>query len=342
MIFILSFIFFPGCSNVGKEQKFLEILGEFPEPVPLKVQIIEKTELENGERYKIEYVVEEADTLFDRPVDKVRAYLFVPEHGENEKLPAVVAIHQDGPFTHIGKSEPAGLAGNENLHYGFELFKRGYVVICPDRYYHAERRRIPNPGQAGSHMMRDLNLWLKWAGQLILNGRTHFGKEVYDLMRAVDVLYTYDFVDRDKIGAIGHSAGGNVLVYFMFVDQRVTVGVSSCGFYELLADFNDEDLSFSNSVFALPNLARVGKSADYLASIAPRPFLMTRGLHELESEAASKRHVEKTKAIERYARQSYQTLNAPENFKSIYFAGGHDFPPEIRDEVYAWFDEHLR
>ncbi|NIR49784.1 acyl-CoA thioester hydrolase, partial [candidate division KSB1 bacterium] len=135
-----------------------------------------------------------------------------------------MAIHQDGPFTHIGKSEPAGLDGNENLHYGLELFKRGYVVICQDRYYHAERRRIPNPGQAGSHMMRDLNRWLKWAGQLILKGRTHFGKEVYDLMRAVDVLYTYDFVDRDKIGAIGHSAGGNVLVYFMFVDQRVTVG----------------------------------------------------------------------------------------------------------------------
>lgn len=37
-------------------------------------------------------------------------------------------------------------------------------------------------------------------------------------MRAIDVLYLYNFVNREKIGAIGHSAGGNVLVYFMFVE----------------------------------------------------------------------------------------------------------------------------
>jgi len=63
---------------------------------------------------------------------------------------------------------------------------------------------------------------------MILTGRTYFGKEVYDLMRAVDVLYSFDFIDKEKIGAIGHSAAGNVLVYFMFVDKRIKVGVSSC------------------------------------------------------------------------------------------------------------------
>ncbi len=340
--FILIIVFLFGCSNGNQKQKLLEILGDFPKSPSLQIQVLETVKLEKGVRYKIEYVVEEADALFDRPVDKVKAYLFVPEHAENAKLPAIVAIHQDGPYTHIGKSEPAGLAGDGNLHYGLELFERGYVVICPDRYYHAERRRIPNPDQAGSNMMRDLNRWLKWLGQLILKGRTNFGKEAYDLMRAVDVLYIYDFVNKDKIGAIGHSAGGNALVYFMFVDQRVKVGVSSCGFYELIDDFNDKDVSFSNSVFALPSLANVGKSADYLAFIAPRPFLMTRGLHELESEDGSKQHVLKTKRIENNARQSYEDLDAPEKLKAIYFEGGHDFPIEIREKVYSWFNEHFK
>jgi dienelactone hydrolase len=341
---ILSVLFtaVPGGAQESKEDQLLHILGGFPSPPLLQLDTLESAKLEAGWRYKIEYVAEEADTLFQRPADKIRAYLFLPDHEKGTELPAIVAIHQDGPYTHLGKSEPAGVGGDENLYYGLELFERGYVVICPDRYYHAERRRISNSSQAGSQMMRDLGLWLKWAGQLILSGRTHMGKEIYDLTRAVDVLTSYDFVDQDRIGAIGHSAGGNVLVYFMFVDKRVRVGVSSCGFYDLIDDFEDDDQSFSNSVFAIPSLAKLGRSADYLAFLAPRPFLMTRGLNELESEGESKKHVAKAKSIERRVSPRYNQLNAGENFKTIYFEGGHDFPPEVRKQAYQWLDSHLQ
>jgi len=330
------------CVKENKEQRLLEILGDFPTPSPLKVDTLESVRLETGWRYKIEYLVEEADTLFDRPIDKIKAYLFVPEHMKGDKLPDMVAIHQDGQCTHLGKLEPAGLGGDADQHYGLELFERGYVVICPDRFPHAERRRIPNPETAGSHMMRDLNLWLRWSGQMILSGRTYFGKEVYDLMRAVDVLYTYDFVNREKIGAIGHSAGGNILVYFMLVDKRVQIGVSSCGFFELIDKFSDQDPSFANSVFALPGLAKIGKSADYLVFLAPRPFLMTRGLQELKSEEESRNHVAETKAIEIYARQRYSKLNANDKLKAIYFEGGHSFPSEVKQQAYQWLDSYLK
>ncbi len=317
------------------------VLGDFPEPPPLQLAVVETASIEGGVRQLIEYVVEEGDPRFDRPVDKVRAYLFIPDHAEGDRLPAIVAIHQDGPLTHLGKAEPAGLGGAEDQHYGLELFQRGYVVICPDRYYHAERRRIPDAANAGSQMMRDLGLWLKWAGQLILSGRTHFGKEAYDLMRAVDVLSTLEFVDRDRIGAIGHSAGGNVLVYLMFMDERVKVGVSSCGFYELMEDFNDRDRSFSNSVFAIPGLAKIGRSADYLAHIAPRPVLMTRGMRELSTEEGSQEHVESTRQIEAFARQRYDQAGASERLAVTYFEGGHEFPKEMRVAAYQWIDTHL-
>jgi len=339
---LMLFTAAPGRAQESKEEQLLNILGGFPTPPPLQLDTLESAKLEAGWRYKIEYVAEEADTLFHRPTDKIRAYFFLPDHERGAILPAIVAIHQDGPHTHLGKSEPAGLGGDENLQYGLELFERGYVVICPDRYYHAERRRISNSSPAGSQMMRDLGLWLKWAGQLILSGRTHMGKEIYDLTRAVDALTSYDFVDPGRIGAIGHSAGGNVLVYFMFVDKRVRVGVSSCGFYDLIDDFDDGDQSFSNSVFAIPSLAKLGRSADYLAFLAPRPFLMTRGLKELESEGESKKHVAKTKSIEQRVSLRYNQLDASENFKTIYFEGGHDFPSEVRQQAYHWLDSHLR
>lgn len=250
------------CAQDTNEKTLLGILGDLPAPPALRTETLDSARLSAGWRYKIQYVVEATDPLFDRPEDRVRAFLFVPDHKPGERLPAIVAIHQDGPNTHLGKMEPAGLGGDADQHFGLELFQRGYVVICPDRFGHAERRRIPNAETTGSEMMRDLGLWLKWAGQLILSGRTEIGKEVYDLMRAVDVRYAFDFVDQARIGAIGHSAGGNILPYFMFVDKRVEVGVSSCGFFELLQFFNDKNRSFTNSVFALPGLAKVGRSAD--------------------------------------------------------------------------------
>lgn len=162
------------------------------------------------------------------------------------------------------------------------------------------------------------------------------------IWRGVDVLTTLDFVDQGRIGAIGHSAGGNVLVYFMFMDQRIKVGVSSCGFYELLDDFNDRDHSFSNSVFAIPGLARIGRSAGYLAHIAPRPILMTRGLHELSTEEGSQQHVERTRRMEQYARAHYEQLGASERLVVKYFDGGHEFPKEMRDVAYKWIDRHLK
>lgn len=334
------------CLSIGAEavtqSELEEALGLFPDPPPLQLEVLETVPIDGGIRQLIEYVVEDADTIFDRPQDRVRAYLFIPPHEEGQRLPAMVAIHQDGPSTHLGKAEPAGLAGDVDQHYGLKLFERGYVVICPDRYYHAERRRIPDAANAGSEMMRDLGLWLKWAGQLILSGRTHFGKEVYDLMRAVDVLSTLDFVDPNRIGAIGHSAGGNVMVYFMFLDQRIRLGMSSCGFYELLEDFNDYDRSFSNSVFAIPGLATIGRSADYLAFIAPRPVLLTRGLRELSTEEQSQHHIEKTKNIEAYARNRYSQLQASDQLKVLYFDGGHEFPEEVKNTAYKWIDSFLK
>jgi hypothetical protein len=127
-------------ADAAKRQAFLGTLGTIPPRPPVRITVLESVRLDGGWRRKIEYLAEPADPRFHTPVDMIRAYLFVPDHAEGRKLPAVLAIHQDGPQSHIGKSEPAGLAGADDQHYGFELFRRGYVVLCPDRFGHAERR----------------------------------------------------------------------------------------------------------------------------------------------------------------------------------------------------------
>ena len=348
-LFILSIISIINVfSQDSKYNSLFEVLGKFPDPPILKIDTLESIKLDNGIRYKIEYLVEYPDSIFNEPVDIVKAYLFVPYCNKTEKLPAIVAIHQDANNTHIGKSEPAGFETFDSYpdqKYGLELFNRGYIVICPDRFGHAERRRLPSYDSINVNPERDGELFNHRVGQLLLKGRNRIGKEVYDLMRAVDVLYSMNCVDTSKIGAIGHSAGGNALVYFMFADKRIKVGVSSCGFYELINDFRENNYSKSWATNAIPGLANIGKSADYLSYLAPRPILLTRGIYEFSGHPngveRSKAHVEETEKMITHAKMLYKKFNAEDNISAIYFDGGHFFPANVKIRSYLFLDKYL-
>ncbi len=202
-LFLLSIVLC-SCESEEKNTYLKILLGKFPDPPKISLHTLEIVELEKGRLLRIRYLSEPADSIFEEPVDYITAYLFVPEHQRQAKLPAIVAIHQDGSNLHLGKLEPVGLAGSQEQHYGLELFNRGYVVICPDRYYHAERRRLVKNDSSNIDIERDLKLADFRTGQLIMKGRTMGGEMAYDLSRSVDVLESLDFVDRNSIGTIGH------------------------------------------------------------------------------------------------------------------------------------------
>ncbi len=331
------------------KEDLTRVLGGMPARPAPKFAILESVPLDNGWRYKIEFLSEPANPIFNTPVDLIRAYLLVPDHQEGKKLPAVLAIHQDGPQSNIGKSEPAGLAGDSSLYYGLELYQRGFVVLCPDRFYHAERRRVTPNDVTSVNEERDDQLMNHWAGQLLLTGRNTVGKEAHDLLVSTDVLASLDYVDANRIGAIGHSAGGNAMAYFMFLDQRVKVGVSSCGLFSLVNFFNENAPKKRMGCLAMPGLALVGDSDDYLAFLAPRPVLLTRGLWEWGRDnsvdkASSEAHVAETRKMEAHARDRYSELGESAKLKVIYFdedGGNHAFPPGVRLQAYRWLQQHL-
>ncbi|HZY36435.1 MAG TPA: prolyl oligopeptidase family serine peptidase [Mucilaginibacter sp.] len=348
-------LFFCGLCAISLAQPSREtltaLLGKMPVPPALHVDTLEKTRLDKGWRYKIKYLAEDSDTYYHTPKDYIYAYLFVPFEAARHSLPAIIAIHQDGPHDYLGKSEVAGLAGDPEQFYGKELFERGYIVICPDRFYHAQRRRIPNPDTLADLYDDGYMLMLDhWAGQLLCSGRCTIGKEVHDLERSMDVLYATRGVDQSRIGAIGHSAGGNVLAYFMFADPRVKVGASSCGVFEFSSFFNEDAAMKRHACLAIPGFMANATTADYVGMIAPRPFLMTRGTEEWgydtpQAKQESIDHVKMTKDLEAAARIYYRKKNVSERLKTIYFdenGGFHAFPPKVKETVYAWLDSYLK
>jgi dienelactone hydrolase len=331
--------------------ELIRLLGNMPVFPILHVDTLANKVMPGGHRYLIRYLAEDADTVFHTPRDYITAYWFVPTHKPGERLPAILAIHQDGAHNYLGKKEPAGIAGDTDQVYGLELFKRGYLVCCPDRFYHGRRRRIANPDTLADLWNEGMIMAVEHqGGQLLSAGRTTMGKEVYDLERSMDVLCASPDVDTARIGAIGHSAGGNALAYFMFADPRVKVGVSSCGVFEL-ADFFDEHAPIRRYAFtAIPGFQVSARTSDIVGGIAPRPFLMTRGRSEWGSgngqeQTKSAHHVQMTERLAAEAGKYYNHLQADSLLKTIYFTDGggrHSFPYAIRQRAYAWLDEWLK
>lgn len=324
-----------------------QVLGEMPRRPAPSFAVLETAAIEGGKRLKIEYLAEPASALLHEPEDHIRAYLFVPDHALGARLPAILAIHQDGPNTHIGKKETAGLEGDANLFYGLELFRRGHVVLCADRFYHAERRRGVAPDSVDAK--RDLDLLNHRVGQLVLHGRTALGKEAHDCMVGVDILMSLPYVDRARIGAIGHSAGGLAMVFAMFLDPRIRAGVSSCGYFDLVRFYDEKAPKRRLAADALPGLAKFGSGAGYLAGVAPRPLLLTRGLWEWGQDQdwrqASTDHVEETRRLVADAAPRYRAAGAPDALRALYFGengGNHDFPAGVRREAYAWLEAQLK
>ena len=164
-------------------ESFIAALGGFPSRDSLHLVERDVARAADHTRTLIEYTAA-GDT-------RVSAFLLVPS-SPKQRMPAAVAIHQDhsldraDPYD-VGKSEPAGVRGDPELAYGVELCRRGYVVLCPDRIgFEARKGQGAIDRYDGSALQASL----------------------FEMHRAVDVLCSLPTVDPNRIGVLGHSAGG--------------------------------------------------------------------------------------------------------------------------------------
>jgi dienelactone hydrolase len=280
---------------------------------------IEGVRTDYGTREVVEYAV--------APGERVRALLLSPA-GPRRRRPGVLASHQHAGQYFLGKSEPAGLSANAMFHYGLDLCRRGFVVICPDHLGFEERQpreidrregRIPEGREYESLLLADC----------LLRGSSLTAKYLFDMCQALDVLQEDERVDRDRLGVIGHSLGGQTTLWHAFYDERVQAAFASCGFSTLAAV--QEHRIPHNFAAYLPGLLNVGDVGDVVAGIAPRAFGMSHGtldglfpmegVHEVRRRAAA-------------AFPKGRLL-------SILFRGAHGFPDAVKTRAYAFLRRHL-
>lgn len=305
------------------KEKVLECLGKFPEKVELKPEVISTTNKGTHILQLVEYSVEMNE--------RVRAYLLLP--GElKSKNPAILASHQHAAEFFLGKSEPAGLSSNSMYHYGLDLCLKGYVVLCPDHLGFEDRRPPEFRRRENNHLdggNYERYLFCKY----ILEGSTLQAKYLSDLCRGVDFLESLCFVDADRIGAIGHSLGGQETLWLSWFDPRIKAAVSSCGFSQIRTILRD-GINHNLALYTR-GILNIGDMGDLVCDMAPKPFLMTNGAEDLIFP------IDGVREIGGIAGEKYDELGKKENFKSIIFEGKHSFPNEVKVEAYAWLDKFL-
>jgi dienelactone hydrolase len=302
----------------------LRCLGRFPDKVDLRAQIVSSEDLGNHIRQLVRYQVEDDE--------RISAYLLIPK-GSQGRRPAMLASHQHAGEYYLGKSEPAGLSKNAMYHYGLDLCLRGYVVLCPDHLCF-EDRRPPEYVRVENGALKDAQYERFVFTQRLLEGSTLQAKYLSDLCRGIDLLETLDAVDPDRIGAIGHSLGGQETLWLAWFDPRIKAAISSCGFSQLRSILRD-GINHNFAAYAFGLLA-IGDMSDIVRDLVPRPFMMTHGIGD------SIFPIDGVREIAEAAGQAYRAANAADRFRSVQFEGGHAFPDAVKQEAYDWLDGFLQ
>jgi len=315
-------------ASAWKEQRptvlraVLDSLGDVPpRPSPPRARIISR---ELRPRYTIEKV------SLDNGVDgEVTALMLVPE-GRKGLVPAILWLHSSTP----DKTQviiPGTNGGAESL--GEAFVRAGYAVLSPDSYWHGDRAGAGPSGTADSGRAEQedlfkLDLWL---------GRTLWGMFVRDDQVALDYLCSRPEIDASRIGATGMSMGSTRAWWLAAVDDRVAavVAVACLTRYQNLVAHGE--LRQHGVYYFVNGLLRHFDTEGVLALIAPRPLLCLTGELDAGSPADGVR------ALERAIGGTYRALGAGNRFRSvIYPEVGHDYTPEMRAEMLAWFSRWLR
>jgi hypothetical protein len=278
------------------------------------------------------------------PGERIAGYLLTPKNGRARR-PAVVCPHQT---TQQGKKEPAGVAGNPQLQTALHLVRRGYVTLTYDALCFGERH-----DPASGHYGDAIPFYRKQPRWSLI------GKMVWDLGRAIDYLYTLDFVDPARIGSIGHSHGGITTIFSMALDQRIKAGASNCGFDTFRIDGNV--WRWSHATALMPRLGFYVASPyinmdfyravpdseviqtpfemhELLALIAPRPLFLSTSDEDFVFPNAgwsARRALARLEPV-------YSLLKSAENIESHFFSGGHTFPESVSSRAYQWLDRWLK
>ncbi len=302
-----------------KKAKLLECLGgPWPEPCSLDPELHETIRRDG---YRIESVVYHV-----APNDRVPALVMIPDGvDEGCPAPAVAVWHQHNGQWDLGKSEPAGLAGDPMHHTGIALVREGYVVLCPDALCFEQRQDSIIKGGDFERFE-----FLRY----VVAGKCLAWKNIVDMRRAIDYLCRRPEVCTDRIGCYGHSLGSTHTWLLGPWEPRLKCLVGNCCL-PTYAAIHPTSLLHSYSNF-IPGWFQYGDTPDIVALAAPRPLHLNFGENDVGSP------VEEVREGVRMIGRAYAEADAADRFSHyIQPDVGHVLSDQMWRRARDWFAYHL-
>jgi len=295
---------------------------------------------------------------------RTEAVLLKPA-GARGPLPGILALHDHGGNKFLGwrkvartDSKPWAIQEKhqaENyggLAWANEIAKRGYVVLAHDTFPFASRRvmvkdvpeRIRRDGvDPTPDDMEGIRRYNRFAGQhedvmeksLISAGTTWPGVYLVEDQKALDVLCSRKEVDPTRIGCGGLSGGGMRTVYLGGLDDRIKVAVA-VGFMTTWRDLILDKAFTHTWMTFVPLLPKYLDFPEILALRAPAPTLV---LNCKEDKLYTLSEMQRADAM---MAETFKRAGAPQNYRTIFYEGGHRFDKEMQADAFDWFDRFLK
>ncbi|HID05708.1 MAG TPA: hypothetical protein EYP10_01020, partial [Armatimonadetes bacterium] len=289
-------------------EQYYEMMGlshymRAPERPPLNVTITGV--IERG-AYRIEKLhFESLPRLY------VTANLYVPSN-IRDKAPAVLYL--------------CGHSQNQKVHYqphARRFAELGFVTLVIETIQLGELQ--------GYHHGAYRYGWFHWYSR----GYTPAGVEVWNGMRAIDLLQHRPEVDPKRIGITGISGGGAQSWFLAAADERVKVSAPVCGTWCVATQIHHRMIDGHCDCMFPINTYRWDMT-DIGALIAPRPLLIASADRDWIFD------IEAVREVYRKLKRLYELLGASENVKLIETPGAHSYHERSRRSIFAWFMKHLR
>ncbi|MBP6506286.1 MAG: hypothetical protein KA257_01865 [Opitutaceae bacterium] len=283
--------------------------------------------------------------------------------GATGRLPGVLALHDHGRFKFFGKEKIIRTGADHVLvrqhqaeFYGDrawanEVARRGHVVLVHDAFaFNSRRVRLAEvPPELHGNLQNDADdspagiaAYNDWAAEhehvmaksLFSAGTTWPGVFVNEDRVALDVLCARPDVDPGRIGIGGLSGGGLRTVFLAGLDARVKCAVC-VGMMTTWRDYLLHKSYTHTWMCYVPLLPQALDYPEILGLRAPLPTLVlnTRDdpfftLTEMERAAAQLTAV-------------FAAAGHPENFRTSWYPGLHQFDGAMQAEAFAWFARWL-
>jgi len=256
--------------------RYRRCLGPWPPTVPLRLTSVRREDKGDYVREKI---------LFDSsPGVSVPAYLLVPKGiRRGERRPGILAAHGHGRgkddicgiTREQGEAEATAQVEQLDYEYAIAAVRRGYVVVAPDWCPFGERRPPDEFSRQGRDPCNVMDLCWQYFDRPLIN------QNIWDGMRAIDVLAQRKDVDPRRLGVIGLSYGGTMSTHILANDRRIKAGVVSGYISTVRGDaLNMRGLGNTCGSQHVPRLLLHGDIPDVLGLAVPKPVLFEMGRKE--------------------------------------------------------------